>query len=70
MIAANRVGRDANAQDIGFNSEYNALHVLWTDGEQVLEQARKTTLARELINLVAHQYRRNRQHEKNSAQGS
>ena len=70
MIAANRVGRDANAQDIGFNSEYNALHVLWTDGEQVLEQARKTTLARTLINLVAHQYRQSRQHEKNTAQGS
>jgi len=67
MIAANRVGKDANAQDIGFNSEYNALHVIWRDGEQVLEQARKTTLARELINLVAHQYNKNRQHEKNTA---
>ncbi len=67
MIAANLVGKDANAQDIGFNSEYNALHVLWTDGAQVLEQARKTTLARELINLVAHQFNKNRQHEKNTA---
>lgn len=67
MIAANLVGKDANAQDIGFNSEYNALHVLWTDGEQILEQARKTTLARELINLVAHQFNKNRQHEKNTA---
>jgi phosphopantothenoylcysteine decarboxylase/phosphopantothenate--cysteine ligase len=67
MIAANRVGRDANAQDIGFNSEYNALHVFWTDGEQVLEQARKKALARELINLVAHQYKQYRQHEKNTA---
>ena len=67
MIAANRVGKDANAQDIGFNSEYNALHVLWADGGQVLEQARKTTLARELIKLVAHQYNKNRQHEKNTA---
>jgi len=67
MIAANRVGKDANAQDIGFNSEYNALHVFWTGGEQILELARKTTLARELINLVAHQYNKNRQHEKNTA---
>ena len=67
MIAANRVGKDANAQDIGFNSEYNALHVLWTDGEQVLQHARKTTLARQLIDLVAHQYKNNRQHEKNTA---
>ena len=67
MIAANRVGKDANAQDIGFNSEYNALHVFWADGGQVLEHARKTTLARELIKLVAHRYRINRQHEKNTA---
>ncbi|UCB55883.1 MAG: bifunctional phosphopantothenoylcysteine decarboxylase/phosphopantothenate--cysteine ligase CoaBC [Thiotrichales bacterium] len=67
MIAANLVGKDANAQDIGFNNEYNALHVLWGDGEQVLEQARKTTLARELVKLVAHHYNKNRRHEKNSA---
>ena len=67
MIAANLVGKDASAQDIGFNSEYNALHVLWGDGGQVLEQARKTTLARELVKLIAHHYNKNRQHEKNSA---
>jgi phosphopantothenoylcysteine decarboxylase/phosphopantothenate--cysteine ligase len=67
MIAANRVGKDANAQDIGFNSEYNALQVLWADGGQALELSRKTTLARELIKLVAHRYRINRQHEKNTA---
>jgi phosphopantothenoylcysteine decarboxylase/phosphopantothenate--cysteine ligase len=67
MIAANLVGKDANAQDIGFNSEYNALHVLWTGGGQVLEQSRKIMLARELINLVAHRYNKNRQHEKNTA---
>ena len=56
MIAANLVGRDANARDIGFNSEYNALHVFWAEGEQTLGRARKTTLARELISLVAHHY--------------
>lgn len=67
MIAANLVGKDAQAQDIGFNSEYNALHVIWTDGEQRLQRARKTTLARELVSLIAHQYNSNHQHEKNSA---
>jgi phosphopantothenoylcysteine decarboxylase/phosphopantothenate--cysteine ligase len=67
MIAANRVGKDANAQDIGFNSEYNALHVIWTDGEQMLHQARKTTLARELIKLIARLYKSSSQHEKNTA---
>ena len=67
MLAANLVGRDANKQDIGFNSEYNALHVFWPEGEQVLTRSRKTTLARELITLIAHQYHKNRQHEKNTA---
>jgi phosphopantothenoylcysteine decarboxylase/phosphopantothenate--cysteine ligase len=67
LIAANLVGKDANAQDIGFNSEYNALHVFWPDGEQKLETARKTALARELVSLIAHHYNKNRQHEKNTA---
>ena len=69
MIAANRVGRDSNEQDIGFNSEYNALHVFWTDGDQQLPQARKQTLAREFISLLARLYN-NSQHEKNTAQGT
>ena len=67
LIAANLVGKDANAQDIGFNSEYNALHVFWPDGEQKLETARKSALARELVSLIAHHYHKNRQHEKNTA---
>lgn len=67
MIAANLVGKDGQAQDIGFNSEYNALHVIWTDGEQRLQRARKTTLARELVNLIALQYNSSNQHEKNTA---
>jgi phosphopantothenoylcysteine decarboxylase/phosphopantothenate--cysteine ligase len=67
MIAANLVGKDGQAQDIGFNSEYNALHVIWADGEQRLQQARKTALARGLISLIAHQYKSSSQHEKNTA---
>ncbi|MGD8934808.1 MAG: bifunctional phosphopantothenoylcysteine decarboxylase/phosphopantothenate--cysteine ligase CoaBC, partial [Gammaproteobacteria bacterium] len=67
LIAANQVGKDGQARDIGFNSEYNALHVIWADGEQRLQQARKTTLARELINLIANQYKISSQHEKNTA---
>ena len=67
MIAANLVGKDTNEQDIGFNSEYNALHVIWADGEQLLEHARKTVLARELINLVADRYHTKSHHEKNTA---
>ncbi len=67
MIAANLVGKDANAQDIGFNSEYNALHVFWLNGGRKLEKMRKTRLARELVTLIAHRYNESRQHEKNTA---
>ena len=63
MIAANRVGKDENEQDIGFNSEYNALHVIWADGDQWLPQARKASLARQLIKLIAHHYNKSRQQQ-------
>lgn len=67
MIAANRVGKDANAQDIGFNSEYNALQVISAHGEVKLERARKTALARELIRLIAERYSEYQQHQENTA---
>lgn len=49
MIAAN----DVSQADIGFDSEDNALSVLWRDGETTLPRARKTILARQLIALIA-----------------
>ncbi|MDH5766601.1 MAG: bifunctional phosphopantothenoylcysteine decarboxylase/phosphopantothenate--cysteine ligase CoaBC [Gammaproteobacteria bacterium] len=54
MIAANQVATDA---DSGFNSEYNALDVYWADGYLQLERARKTELARKLIELIAEHYK-------------
>lgn len=67
MIAANQVAHkvvrhEANyeenqtEQDTGFNSEYNALQVLWDGGEATLERARKTQLARQLLTLLAKKY--------------
>lgn len=62
MIVANDVSESADAKtDIGFNSEYNALHVFWSsngriDGEQRFEIARKSQLARQLISLIANEY--------------
>lgn len=50
MIAANQVGKD-----IGFNSEDNALHIFWQDGEKVLPQQSKHQLARELIEIITQQ---------------
>ena len=78
MIAANDVSAAAdktskNKPDIGFNSDYNALHVFWAlndqiAGEQYFAIARKTTLAKQLIALISEQYKINRIHdEKNSA---
>jgi len=59
MIAANQVAHseeNTGGQDTGFNSEYNALQVLWKGGEATLEHGRKTQLARQLLTLLAKQY--------------
>jgi phosphopantothenoylcysteine decarboxylase/phosphopantothenate--cysteine ligase len=52
MIAANRVG----LPNSGFDSEYNALEVLWQNGHESLSRARKGQLARKLIKLLAERY--------------
>ena len=49
MIVANDVSNAA----IGFNSEQNAVTVLWRNGSRVLEQASKAAIARDLIALIA-----------------
>ncbi len=49
MIACNDVAR----RDIGFQSDDNALAVLWESGEQVLEKASKAQIARQLVALLA-----------------
>lgn len=68
MIAANLVGQSkTEKQDIGFNSEYNALHVFWADGATTLELARKSALARQLMQLITNHYQINKKNEKNSA---
>lgn len=52
MIVANDVSDTA----IGFNSENNAVTVLWREGSRELQQASKAAIARELITLVARQF--------------
>ncbi len=70
MIVANDVSAnssDNNQPDIGFNSEYNALHVFWRNnnataeinGEKHFDVAKKSQLARQLITLIATQYKLN-----------
>ena len=82
MIVANDVSTSPDAAteqpDIGFNSEYNALHVFWkqndqpenqsTYGEIYFDIARKSQLAKQLISLIAKRYEINKkQHAQNTA---
>jgi phosphopantothenoylcysteine decarboxylase/phosphopantothenate--cysteine ligase len=79
MIVANDVsGSTQDETDIGFNSEYNALHVFWknnyqNDGQQAereqhFDMARKSQLAKQLIALIAKEYKMSKnQHAKNTA---
>lgn len=79
MVVANDVGKSSNDRpDIGFNSEYNALHIFWRDrdattndqlcGEQHFDIARKSQLAKQLISLIADQYKTYKtQNAKNTA---
>ncbi|OEF29467.1 bifunctional phosphopantothenoylcysteine decarboxylase/phosphopantothenate--cysteine ligase CoaBC [Vibrio rumoiensis] len=52
MICAN----DVSVAGLGFNSNDNALHLYWQDGEQALETASKQQLAKQLLDIVALQY--------------
>jgi len=51
MVAANRVGEGQ-----GFEVDDNALFVCWPEGERYLPRAPKTTLAQQLLNLIADRY--------------
>ncbi|MDM7859284.1 bifunctional phosphopantothenoylcysteine decarboxylase/phosphopantothenate--cysteine ligase CoaBC [Alteromonas sp. ASW11-36] len=52
MIAAN----DVSNADIGFNSDQNALLVLWQDGQEALPIASKDKLAEQLVTLLAKRF--------------
>jgi phosphopantothenoylcysteine decarboxylase/phosphopantothenate--cysteine ligase len=51
MIVAN----DVADPSIGFNSNENAVTVLWQGGEQILERASKSAIARQIVHLIAQQ---------------
>jgi phosphopantothenoylcysteine decarboxylase/phosphopantothenate--cysteine ligase len=52
MIAANYVG----GSDSGFESDQNALHVLWEGGEKALPLVEKSQLAVDLVAIIAERY--------------
>lgn len=49
MIATN----DVSGSNVGFNSDNNALTVIWPGGHKVLPLATKTQIAKQLIELIA-----------------
>ena len=49
MIAANWVGQEQG----GFDSDQNALHVFWADGDKTLPMTDKSQLAEQLMALIA-----------------
>ncbi|TKB02135.1 bifunctional phosphopantothenoylcysteine decarboxylase/phosphopantothenate--cysteine ligase CoaBC [Alteromonas portus] len=52
MIAAN----DITAEGLGFNSDKNALHVIWQDGDKRLPATSKSELAEQLLALIAERF--------------
>ena len=53
MIATN----DVSGSNVGFNSDNNALTVIWPGGHKVLPLASKAQIARQLIELIAIRYK-------------
>jgi phosphopantothenoylcysteine decarboxylase/phosphopantothenate--cysteine ligase len=47
------VANDVADQQIGFNSEENAVTLVWSTGEKVLPQASKGSIARQIIDQIA-----------------
>ncbi|RZU46983.1 phosphopantothenoylcysteine decarboxylase/phosphopantothenate--cysteine ligase [Fluviicoccus keumensis] len=52
MIACNDVSR----QDIGFQSDDNAMVIFWNGGSRRLDKAPKTFIARELVSLISQHF--------------
>lgn len=56
MIIAN----DVSLADIGFNSDQNAVTVFWAESQQAFEPRSKSSLAGDLMELIAHQFQQYR----------
>ena len=49
------IANDVSNQAIGFNSDNNAVTVLWDGGETCLKLASKASIAQQIMQLIAHQ---------------
>ena len=52
LICAN----DVSLKDAGFNSDNNALHLIWANGETRLPHSSKTQLSHRLLDEIAKHY--------------
>ena len=52
MMIANQVG----LPNQGFDSDYNAVEVLWQGGSRTIKSARKRVIARKLVSLITTHY--------------
>lgn len=46
------VANDVSDSAVGFNSDENAVTLVWKDGEQTLSQAGKPTIARQILEKI------------------
>ncbi|MDH5573678.1 MAG: bifunctional phosphopantothenoylcysteine decarboxylase/phosphopantothenate--cysteine ligase CoaBC, partial [Gammaproteobacteria bacterium] len=66
MIAANWVGPAARSTEGTFGSDENALQLFWKNGEEQLQQAPKSKLARQLVNVIAQRFDEYSKHKQNN----
>ncbi|EAS62558.1 phosphopantothenoylcysteine synthase/decarboxylase [Vibrio angustum S14] len=52
---------DVSVQDQGFNSDNNALHLYWSNGDKALPLAAKSELGLQLINEIINLYQQAKQ---------
>ncbi len=62
LICAN----DVSNHEVGFNSDNNALHLYWHDGDKALPLSSKTQLSEQLIDEIVQQYTQQQTQQRNS----
>ena len=51
------VANDVSNPEIGFDSDFNEVSLIWQKGEENLQQASKAVIANQIINRLAALYR-------------
>lgn len=61
------IANDVSRADIGFDSDYNEVHVLSAEGESSLTRGTKTAIARVLVQEISERLRRSKAHPEGTA---